>query len=306
MLRRRQLARCNTLCHNRHNESARRNTYNGDPIDGGQARPHYGAGESLFCRWRRFQPNLLCRTGFNAVGMKWRAKSNLEWANRRPSCQIIVWDGRGAAPELVLMTSLIWPELYFIRHGETPWNAEKRYQGRQDIPLNEKGRGQADQNGVALAALFAARGLDPMAFDWYASPLSRTRETMDRVRAGFSAALPPVQYDARLMEISFGALEGKLFADLPANMAHAPGRRTKSYWEFRPENGENYPDLEGRLKQFAATMNGPSIVVAHGGVARALRVLIEHAPILEVINWAPPQDVIMHFTQGKMELLPAQ
>ena len=53
-------------------------------------------------------------------------------------------------------------------------------------------------------------------------------------------------------------------------------------------------------------LKGPSVVVAHGGIARTLRVLIEHAPIIEVINWAPPQDAIMHFTPGKMELLRAE
>ena len=203
------------------------------------------------------------------------------------------------------MTALIWPEIYFIRHGETPWNAERRYQGRQDIPLNEKGQGQANQNGLALAALFAARGLDPMAFEWHASPLGRTRDTMDRVRAGFTTPLPQVKYDVRLMEISFGVLEGQLFEELPANMAHAPGLRTETYWEYRPENGENYRDVEARLEQFAHTLTGPSVIVAHGGIARTLRVLIERAPIIEVINWSPPQDAIMHFTPGNMELLRA-
>jgi broad specificity phosphatase PhoE len=193
------------------------------------------------------------------------------------------------------MTALVWPEIYFIRHGETPWNAERRYQGRKDIPLNDKGRGQASQNGKTLAALFAERGLDPNRFEWHASPLGRTRETMDRVRAGFD--------DVRLMEISFGVLEGELFEQLPANMAIAPGDRTEDYWDFRPESGENYRDVEARLAEFASVLKGPSVVVAHGGIARTLRVLIEHAPIVEVINWAPPQDAIMHFTPGRMELL---
>ncbi|UXN73644.1 histidine phosphatase family protein [Devosia sp. A8/3-2] len=201
------------------------------------------------------------------------------------------------------MTALVWPEIYFIRHGETPWNAERRYQGRKDIPLNDKGKGRANQNGLTLAALFKARGLDPKAFEWHASPLNRTRDTMDRVRAGFDIHLPDVKYDVRLMEISFGVLEGELFEQLPANMAVAPGDRTEAYWDFRPENGENYRDVEARLEEFAAVLTGPSVVVAHGGIARTLRVLIEHAPIIDVINWAPPQDAVMHFTPGRMELL---
>lgn len=203
------------------------------------------------------------------------------------------------------MTAQVWPELYFIRHGETPWNAERRYQGRRDIPLNDKGRGQASQNGKTLAALFAARGLDPMAFEWHASPLGRTRETMDRVRLAFTQHLPEVQFDVRLVELSFGVLEGSLHEELPANMAVAPGDRDESYWDFRPQDGENYRDAEARLTEFAAGLKGPAVVVAHGGIARTLRVLIERAPILEVINWAPPQDVVMHFTSGKLELLGA-
>ena len=85
----------------------------------------------------------------------------------------------------------------------------------------------------------------------------------------------------------------------------APGERTEDYWDYRPENGENYRDVEVRLAEFAQVLKGPSVVVAHGGIARTLRVLIEHAPIIEVINWAPPQDAIMHFTPGKMELIRA-
>jgi probable phosphoglycerate mutase len=203
------------------------------------------------------------------------------------------------------MSNTVWPEIYFIRHGETQWNAERRYQGRRDIPLNQKGKGQADQNGRTLAALFAARGLNPNEFEWHGSPLGRTRETMERVRAAFTEPLPEVKYDVRLMEISFGILEGELFEQLPANMAVAPGSRTADYWEFRPENGENYRDVEARLAEFSSVLQGPSVVVAHGGIARTLRVLVERAPIVEVVNWAPPQDVIMHFKPGFMELLSA-
>ena len=210
-----------------------------------------------------------------------------------------------ATGRCIAMTAPVWPEIYFIRHGETPWNAERRYQGRKDIPLNEKGKGQASQNGKTLAALFAARGLDPLAFEWHASPLGRTRETMERVRLGFSQHLPEVQFDVRLMEISFGVLEGSLHEELPANMAVAPGERDETYWDFRPENGENYRDVAARLTEFAAVLKGPSVVVAHGGIARTLRVLIERAPVIDVINWAPPQDVIMHFTPGKMEMIRA-
>ncbi|WDR05129.1 histidine phosphatase family protein [Devosia rhodophyticola] len=201
------------------------------------------------------------------------------------------------------MTALVWPEVYFIRHGETAWNAERRYQGRRDIPLNEKGQGQADQNGRTLAALLEARQVDPAGLEWHASPLGRTRETMERVRASIKADLPEIIIDERLVEISFGALEGLLHEELDQHLAVPPGQRDASYWEFRPEDGENYVDVEARLSDFALSMGGPSVVVAHGGIARVLRVLIEHAPIEKILNWSPPQDVILHFNEGKVEFI---
>lgn len=48
-----------------------------------------------------------------------------------------------------------------------------------------------------------------------------------------------------------------MFEQLPANMAVAPGDRTEAYWDFRPENGENYRDVEARLEEFAAVLTGP-------------------------------------------------
>lgn len=203
------------------------------------------------------------------------------------------------------MTLPTWPEIYFIRHGQTPWNAERRYQGRRDIPLNELGQAQAEANGKILAAELKRHGRKPSHFEWHASPLIRTRDTMDRVRRAFDEPLPPVKYDVRLMEISFGVIEGKLFSELPATMAVAPGIRDESYWDFRPEEGENYRDVEARLNEFAATLGGPSIIVAHGGIARTLRVLIEGCPIADAINWAPPQDVVLHFLPGMMEVITA-
>ncbi|HEV7718631.1 MAG TPA: histidine phosphatase family protein [Arsenicitalea sp.] len=201
------------------------------------------------------------------------------------------------------MTKFVWPEIFFIRHGETPWNAERRYQGRRDIPLNATGQGQADENGVALSALFKVQGIDPANLGWYASPLSRTRETMQRVRAAFDTPLPEVHFDPRLVEISFGALEGLLHHELPAHLATAPGQREAGYWHFRPEEGENYADVAERITAFGRDLTGPSVIVAHGGVARTLRFLIEDAPLSEVVNWASPQDVILHFQHGVMEII---
>ncbi|MET0437163.1 MAG: histidine phosphatase family protein [Devosia sp.] len=201
------------------------------------------------------------------------------------------------------MTAHDWPDFYFARHGETDWNREQRYQGSKDIPLNRKGQMQADANGVLLREMLERDGVDPTSLNWFASPLSRASETMDRMRAAFDVELPPVIHDKRLIEISFGAFEGRLHAEIAREQtALAPGEREESYWHFRPQDGENYDDVAARLLDFARELTHHAVVVAHGGVLRVLWHLVEGTSRKEVMNWPPPQGVIAHFVGGKMAL----
>jgi broad specificity phosphatase PhoE len=199
-----------------------------------------------------------------------------------------------------------WPEFYFIRHGETAWNAEGRYQGSRDIPLNDTGRAQADRNGLLLKKLLERAGRNSEEFDWYVSPLSRTRETMDRVRAAFrDTPLPEVASDKRLIEISFGDYEGQLHADLAAGTMPIAGERDASFWYFRPPSGESYDDLATRITAFGRALPRRAIIVSHGGVLRVLRRLIEDFPPDRAVNWVPPQDSVIHFADGRATLYPA-
>jgi probable phosphoglycerate mutase len=205
------------------------------------------------------------------------------------------------------MTVQHWPDFYFARHGETDWNREQRYQGSRDIPLNRTGQLQADANGVLLRDLLRKDRVDPASLNWFASPLSRASETMDRMRAAFDEDLPPVIHDTRLIEISFGTMEGRLHSEI-ANQESvaAPGQRDASYWQFRPDGGENYDDVAARLLDFARELTEHAVVVAHGGVLRVLRHLVAGTPRGDVLNWPPPQGVIAHFAGGRMTLHAAE
>src|SRR4051812_26388074 len=89
--------------------------------------------------------------------------------------------------------------ILLVRHGETAWNRDGRYQGRTDIPLSETGQAQVAALGRRLASL-------PIAVA-YASPLSRAKTTAEAILAGRPIGL---SLDAGLVEISHGGWEGKL------------------------------------------------------------------------------------------------
>jgi broad specificity phosphatase PhoE len=162
------------------------------------------------------------------------------------------------------------PVLYYVRHGETDWNFERRLQGQHDIPLNELGRGQATRCGEILRDLFAEHGREPTDFDYVSSPLGRARETMERLRGGLGLEPDDYRTDARLMEMSFGRWEGFTFAELQANEAEALAAREQDKWGFVLPGGESYAQLMVRVRAWYESVTCDSVVAAHGGVYRAL------------------------------------
>ena len=101
--------------------------------------------------------------------------------------------------------------LYLIRHGETDWNRECRYQGQRDIPLNGTGRRQARRNGGVL------KGLLPQIADaqFISSPLSRTIETMEILCTEIGLEPSAYRIEPQLLELHYGHWEGQLASDLP-------------------------------------------------------------------------------------------
>jgi broad specificity phosphatase PhoE len=160
--------------------------------------------------------------------------------------------------------------LYFIRHGETDWNAEGRLQGQRDIPLNDLGRVQAEEVGLILKSLHA----NPEDMDWWVSPLSRTRETAERAR--HAIGLEPGYYktDARLKELTFGTWEGMTWKEAKQSDPGRAAMRERDKWTAVPPDGESYVMLTERVRAFLPNLRGDSVVVSHGGVARALMVML--------------------------------
>ena len=182
--------------------------------------------------------------------------------------------------------------IYVIRHGQTDWNAERRLQGQKDIDLNAIGRAQARQNGVELGEILA---FENQPFDFVASPLRRTRETMEIVREAMG--LPPKDYrtDERLVEVSFGAWEGFTIKELKATEAERLTERNASKWDFIPpgEDAESYEILSWRVGSWLTSVDRPTVCVTHGGVIRSLFRLIADVSKEDAAEAEIPQDRIL-------------
>jgi broad specificity phosphatase PhoE len=165
--------------------------------------------------------------------------------------------------------------IWFIRHGETEYNREGRLQGQRDIPLNPKGREQASAVGRTLKKLARAE-LDRLeaAHAFVASPLMRTRQTIELARAAMG--FPPADYALcdDLKELTFGDWEGFTWPEVEARFPEGAAERATNKWSFTPPNGESYATLALRLTPWIAGLSQDVFVASHGGVARALMRLI--------------------------------
>lgn len=159
---------------------------------------------------------------------------------------------------------------WFLRHGETDWNAEGRSQGRTDIPLNAVGIAQAER----AAAAMPGRGIVRIV----ASPLGRALRTAEIVNVGLGL---PLTTDDDLMEVSFGVEEGRPMGDWYDDWIDGG---------FTPEGAEPFAVLRERAVAAinrATAAPGLALVVAHGALFRALRLALGHKPNVRTPNALP-------------------
>ena len=129
------------------------------------------------------------------------------------------------------------PKVILVRHGKTVWNAEGRYQGKMDIPLNEEGKEQARRVGEALKD-FPVKAV-------YSSPLSRCKDTALEIAKHHNL---PVEEREGFKEIDHGEWEGMLASEVEKKYPEL-----LKLWRERPaevkmpgEDGETLKDVYDR------------------------------------------------------------
>jgi probable phosphoglycerate mutase len=143
-----------------------------------------------------------------------------------------------------------------LRHGVTDWNAKKRIQGHSDISLRPES-----------IAFYKTRLLPQEWRDvvWYCTPLARTRETADAL------SIASVVPNPALIEMNWGAWEGKRLRDLRAELGDAMRVNEDRGWDFRPDGGESPRDVLTRVEGFLQHATVQKFgAVTHKGVIRAV------------------------------------
>ena len=193
------------------------------------------------------------------------------------------------------------PVIYYIRHGETAWNAEGRFQGSRDIPLNDLGRAQAVASGDILKGLLARDGHEASSLPFVASPLGRARLTMELMRERMH--LPPNDYaiDERLREIGYGQWEGLTLPEMQLHDAATFASRNVDKWSTAAPSGETYASVTLRVREWFDSLTADTVTVAHGGTMRALMVALGVAPPLEAVDTPIGQGVVYVFRDGGMK-----
>lgn len=176
-----------------------------------------------------------------------------------------------------------------------------RIQGQLDIDINDRGRAQADRNGDTLKALIG----DGAGYDFVASPLRRTRETMERIRTRMGLDPYDFRTDPQLMEVNFGDWQGLMMADIAKQRQDLIDARADDKWNFVPPgaSAESYMDLSRRIGRWVEAVEWPTVCVTHGGCIRTLFYLYGGIDGHAAANLAVPQDKILRLQNNKLEWL---
>lgn len=174
--------------------------------------------------------------------------------------------------------------IYLVRHGQTDWNVEGRWQGHADVPLNPTGLEQAEK----VARQLAGEQLQAI----YSSDLQRARQTAEALSKHTGL---PVRLDARLREIHQGEWQGLLVTEIEARYGEAFRRRRNDPYNVAPPGGETVEQVRLRVVQAFEDIitwhHGEGVaIVSHGFALAVAQVHYQGLPIQQAWELIPDND----------------
>lgn len=194
-----------------------------------------------------------------------------------------------------MLPSRYLPVIYFIRHGETDWNKQGIIQGAVDTELNAHGIEQAKEVARALSEKTG----EFERFNFVVSPQRRACETMNYIATALKLDAGEIKIEPRLRELGFGVWENRPFWELKDSPIFPADAETRYDW--RPEGGESYADGVARVDDWLATVEHPTLVVAHGAVGRCLMGRVAGLTPAQIVTLKTPQGCYCRLQQGQID-----
>jgi len=192
------------------------------------------------------------------------------------------------------------PTIYLLRHGQTEWNVEGRYQGQLNSPLTSLGREQAKQNAQKLQ-----KYLNINEVKLFASPLGRARETAEIIAKESGLESSKIIFEEDIQEVNYGIFEGQTKEYCKDVYAKAFTEREANKFTYVLEGGESYENVFVRLKRWLSSVEEEEVivVVAHEMINRALRGIYCQLSNEKMLTLRQPNDVLIKLENGVEKIL---
>jgi probable phosphoglycerate mutase len=194
-----------------------------------------------------------------------------------------------------------YPKIILLRHGETLWNREGRYQGQKDSPLTPKGEHQARENAHKI--LKYINNFDKLLI--FSSPLGRAKSTAFILCDELGIHRDRISFDKSIQEFNFGIFEGKTKAFCQEHYADVFNEREANKWFYEIEQGESYVKVAERLKSWLMQFNNKQtlLVIAHEMINRILRGLYLGLSTEETLTLRQPNSVVFLLHENREEIV---
>ena len=160
------------------------------------------------------------------------------------------------------------PIIYLLRHGETLWNVEERYQGQLDSALTLKGEEQAKANALKLS-----KYIDIKEVKFFSSPLGRAKATAEIIAKYNGLESSQIIFEQDIQEFNYGIFEGETKEYCKKVYEKEFQEREANKFSYVLEGGESYMKVFERLMRWLSSVQNEEVVVvvAHEMINRALR-----------------------------------
>ncbi|MEQ6353415.1 histidine phosphatase family protein [Lysinibacillus sp. M3] len=186
--------------------------------------------------------------------------------------------------------------IYLLRHGETEFNTQGRYQGELDTSLTEMGVQQVQQNAQMLKSLIG----NPDEWKIVSSPLGRAMQSTEIICETIGYDVKKVEKDERLTEVAVGQWAGLTTKEIESSWPNLFQNTNVYNWYFNAPNGEAYDSVVSRLSTWLKDIQHvPNVIaISHGLTGRILRGIYADLKKEDALKLEVSQDVFFKLTDN--------